>query len=363
MKVRTLALLALAAAIAPLALELGVRAAGFSAPFWHRPDPRVGQTLRPGTQGWYTREGPRNFVRVNAAGFRDREHTLDKAENTYRIAVLGDEQSEALQLPLEKTWWSLLGADLEACGVGQGRRVEMLNFGIESFGTGQELAMLETTAMRYQPDLVLLQFSPGNDAQNNSFALAVEKERPFYRLDAGGALHVDDSFNATPAFARHASPAHEIARRIGDRSRGFQYLITLPGRGFFPRAYAAGVQTSLFAPPRDALWEEAWGVTEALIARAHDYSRRNGARFVLVAIPEHAQVHPERLRREASDLFYPDKRIGGFAARKGILAIFIAQEMAVAAAGRSFYYKRLLNEEGSRIAAELIAQRICAGAR
>lgn len=262
--------------LAPLALELAVRASGYSAPFWYRPDAQLGWTLRPGTQGWYTREG-RTYVRINHAGFRDRGHSLDKPDGAYRIAVLGDEQAEAMQVELRDAWWSRLGEALEGCSLAGGRRVEVLNFGVGGYGTAQELALLESVALRYRPDLVLLQFNPLNDPQNNSFALAVEKERPFYRLEAG-RLRVDDSFNAAASFARHAAPSHEIARRVADRSRALQWLSMLPEDQRRP-----GVQKALLGPPPDALWEEAWRISEALILRAGEVSRRNGAAFALLS--------------------------------------------------------------------------------
>ena len=98
--------------VALLGLELAVRASGYSAVFWYRPDARLGWTLRPGAQGWFIKEG-RTFVRINDAGFRDRDHSLHKPDDVYRIAVLGDEHAEAMQVELPDTWWSLLGHRLE----------------------------------------------------------------------------------------------------------------------------------------------------------------------------------------------------------------------------------------------------------
>ena len=40
-----------------LALEVGLRVAGFSAPVWYQPDAELGWKLRPGAQGWFTAEG------------------------------------------------------------------------------------------------------------------------------------------------------------------------------------------------------------------------------------------------------------------------------------------------------------------
>ena len=325
MKKKVLLFAALGAALlAPLALELAVRASGYSAVFWYRPDAQLGWTLRPGTQGWFTKEvateGRATFVTINAAGFRDRDHALDKPDDVFRIAVLGDEHSEAMQVELQDTWWSRLGHALEGCSVAGGKRIEMLNFGVTSYGTAQELVMLETVAMRYRPDLVLLQFTPTNDPQNNSFALAADKERPFYRLEAG-RLRIDESFNSTPKFARHAAPSHEIARKIGDRSRAVQWLSMLPEDKSRP-----GVQKALLGPPKDELWEEAWQITEALILKMDDYSRRNGARFAILSVS------------------------GGYGGER------IA---ALAAKNRLQFVSLDLKAEGQRSAAELTAKALC----
>lgn len=336
---RRLAVLAALAAVALVAgLELAVRISGYSAPFWYRPDPQLGWTLRPGTKGWFIKEG-RAYVRINDAGFRDRDRALDKPDGVFRIAVLGDEHSEAMQVEQPQAWWSLLGAELDGCSVAGGRQVEVLNFGVTSYGTAQELVMLETRALRYQPDLVLLQFTPGNDPQNNSFALAREKERPFYRLDGEGRLHIDDSFNTALGFTRHAAPTHEIARRIGDRSRAVQWLSMLPeGQAH------VGVSKALLGPPPSEVWEEAWRITEALVLRMQDVSRRNGAQFALVTLP--AQLPGQPPAR------YGEERILALAAKHGIPAVDVSLEP-------SQYYRTRWNSEGQRLAAERIASALC----
>jgi len=329
-----LSVLGAALGVALLGLELLVRASGYSAPFWYRPDAQMGWTLRPNIQGWFIKEG-RAFVTINSAGFRDREHTLDKPDEVFRVAVLGDEHSEAMQVELADTWWSLVGRQLEGCSVAGGKHVEVLNFGVSSYGTAQELAMLESVAMRYRPDLVLLQFSAGNDPQNNSFALAVEKERPFYRLDAGGVPRIDDSFNTTPKFQRHAAPSHELARRVADRSRAVQWLSMLPEDKRPP-----GVQKALLGPPASELWEDAWRITEALVLRMDDYVRRNGARFGMVIVP----ATPESS--------YGERRIDALAAKHGIKTVGVYLE-------KPAYYRTRWNRDGQRAAAELIASTFC----
>ncbi len=360
------------AAVVAAGAELAVRYSGYSAPFWTRPDAQLGWSLRPGTHGWFTKEG-RNFVQVSDTGLRDRDHTLDKPDDVYRIALLGDEHSEAMQVPLAATWWSLLAVRLEQCGLAPGKRIEVINFGVTGYGTAQEYAMLETRAMRYRPDLVLLQFSSGNDVQNNSFALAEDKDRPFWLRDARGELHVDESFATTPRFVARSSLSHELARKLGDRSRAFQLASMIPEGALIPRVYTAahaapGYQGALLTAPRDKLWQEAWDVTEGLLTQALDFSRRNGAKFAVVAVPDPIQVTSDRMLRESAqaklgvpDLFYPERRLENWGKTEGAPVIILGPAMA--AERQPLYYRHLWNEEGQRVAAGLIARRLCPAGR
>ena len=77
------------------AAEIGLRLIGISYPEFHRLDDTRGWAPRPGVAGWWTVEGEA-FVANNAAGFRDSEHDLAKAEGVYRIAVL-DERLDFLE--------------------------------------------------------------------------------------------------------------------------------------------------------------------------------------------------------------------------------------------------------------------------
>src|SRR2546423_8703719 len=78
--------------------EVFLRVAGYSAPLFYMPDYYRGIVLRPNIAGTYQREG-RNYVAINSAGLRDREHSIAKPANTIRIALLGDSYCEALQVP------------------------------------------------------------------------------------------------------------------------------------------------------------------------------------------------------------------------------------------------------------------------
>src|SRR6185295_3778210 len=109
-----LSLIIFGIAIASLIAEVGLRLSGYSYPEFYQLDNSRGYSLRPGMEGWYRKEG-RSYVRINSDGLRDREHAKTKPADTLRIAILGDSYAEALQVPQEQAFWSVLENRLQGC--------------------------------------------------------------------------------------------------------------------------------------------------------------------------------------------------------------------------------------------------------
>ena len=364
---------------AVLLFEIVLRVVGFSAPIWYRPDSHVGGVLRPGVEGWFKGEG-RAYVRISSAGLRDREHSIEKPEGVYRVAVLGDSFSEAMQVDVKDAFWSVLGDKLTQCAYRPGKKIEVINFGVSGFGTAQEYLMLESVVMRYRPDLVLLQFMNGNDVTDNSIALNAERMRPYFLLDRRRELVLDASFVTTKVFQRQSSALMEFARSVADHSRVLQLIRAFMKNAVFPRAspdtaIEPGLNPAVLAAPRDSSWEDAWTVTEHLILAMNEYLGKRGVPLVVVTTPFAIQVHPDRQVREAEqaklgipDLFYPDRRIEAYVRKRGIAAIPLTYEMQrLAESGRIYFHgfpnTRMgighWNENGHRVAAEIIARHLC----
>jgi lysophospholipase L1-like esterase len=358
-----------------------LRAFGFSVPLYYEPDPRLGWILRAGASGWYTDEG-RAFLRINSVGMHDREHPVAKPEGVYRIVVLGDSYSEAKQVPIDSTYWFLLPSHLARCGFQAGKTAEALNFSVSGYGTAQELILLRVLAARYQPDLVLLQFTGSNDVRNNSRSLEPGKNRPFFVLNADGRLELDDSFASQPGFRRVVSPVWRAYRGVARYSRLVQLVRAATHR---PKTQQLATQTAIaeagldeaeLSPPRDPRWEDAWRVTEALIAEVRNEAARHGARTLVMTVPWPAQVLPNPREREAfaaragvPDLGYPDRRIEAFGRAHDIPVLTLASGMAQAAEAESAFLNGFgdrqgighWNSAGHRVAAGLIAGSLCSG--
>src|SRR6476659_8509853 len=188
-----LLLVAGAILVALLIAEVALRVSGFSYFSPYAPDQDVGYSLRPGAEGWWKKEGL-TYVKINSHGFHDREHTIAKPPDTLRIAVVGDSFTEALQVPLEKAFWSVMEPKLQHCLQPASAKVEVLNFGVSGFSTAQELVLLQKRVWQFSPDVVVLLVTTGNDVRDNSPTLNPQREQPIpYFVFQNGTLVLDDS--------------------------------------------------------------------------------------------------------------------------------------------------------------------------
>ncbi len=308
-------------------------------------DEFTGTRLEPGHRFVFQSEGYSSNV-INSRGLRDREHTLKKTTDTFRIAILGDSFSEAFQVAQENTFWSVLERDLQATPEFKNRNVEVINFGVSGFGTIQEWQMLEHYVGDYAPDLVLLAFLPGNDVRNNSRQLESDHRRPFAELN-DGKLQLDFSFRDDPdekrfrqltwsackdQAIRHSCVVHLLYRALENwRSRTVSQKA--PNTDF-TRADEAGIDSAVFAPPKTDAWRDAWEITDQVLEAMQTKSKEMGADFVVVILNNSVEVHPDpKVTLELAqklgvvDLNEPQRRIIASGQRYGFPVIDLLKPM------------------------------------
>jgi len=375
--------------------EIVLRLIGFSYPPFHQPDPITGLSLRPNTSGWYRKEG-QAYVATNSQGLRDRERSLAKPPGTYRVAILGDSYPEALQVDVERTFWWLLEQRLDACAFKSAKHIDVINLGVSGFGTGQELRMLLTRGLAYQPDLVILAFFPGNDVRNNSRELEPDKMRPFYLLDPAGALRLDDTFARSMEFRRRTARLRRAGKELSKYLRTLQLIYYVKDLRDMQRAQVdaagapaaaapaparpvgeAGLDNQIFRDPPDQKWEEAWRLTERLILELKQTAASARAEFAVVIVSIGIQVHPDKAVREAfarrlgvEDLTYPERRLTQFGERTNTRVITLVPDLQRHAERNNVYLHGFTNtslgsghwnEAGHAAAADIIGARLCRG--
>lgn len=387
--------------------EVALRVAGYSAPEFYSLDHSRGYALRPGAEGWFRREGEA-YIRINSDGLRDHEHSITKPQNVVRIALLGDSYPEAFPVATEEAFWSVMERKLQECDAFQGKQVEILNFGVSGYGTGQELLTLREQVWKYSPDIVMLAVTTNNDVIDNSRALKKTDKIPYFVYN-DNRLTLDDSFKNSRAFLSRQSPINRFGRWLRDHSRvvqaaveghhGFRVRLeswrakraqpqptgvteakdtgeTPKKRDLFLLAEELGTEHLVYLEPVDAVWNDAWRVTEGLIVAMREEVKSRGAKFLVVTLSNGPQVLPEpKLREEFKkrlgivDLFYPDNRIKALCMREQIPVLTLAPELQEFAELKNVLIHGFgsdlgnghWNAIGHRVAGELIAKKICEG--
>lgn len=372
----------------PFFMELALRAGGmhFDAELYVL-DRSLGWRLRPSTSGFVSVE-TKQYVRINSRGFRDRERAYEKASDTIRVAVLGNSWTEALQVPLDKTYCSVLERQLTQSGCFGRKKVEVLNFGVAGYSTGQELLLLQQEVWRYHPDIILLAFYPARDIANNIRELnnAVNPEQSPYFVYRNGELVLDDSFRALPALQPREMLGQAVCYKVTEHVRVFQAVsalqqaakIRLAMADVKERAERSGLDNleyTIYTPPGTSDMQRAWQITEELLLAMRDQVKSHGADFRVVVLATRPQVNPDPAKRAelmhklgVRDLSYADDRLRDFGVRERISVTALAPALsAYAQAHHEFvngFNSRNLgaghwNETGHRIAGETVAAALC----
>ncbi len=113
-------------------------------------------------------------IRVNADGFRGPDYPLSKPEGVFRIIMLGDSETLSIMLAEREALAAQLEDELNQASAKT--RYEVLNFGVEGYNAFQELEQLKIKGLKYDPDLIILNYvlndpEPGEYYFNKTFLM------------------------------------------------------------------------------------------------------------------------------------------------------------------------------------------------
>jgi lysophospholipase L1-like esterase len=359
-------------------LELGVRWLHLVPDRFWEPDPVLGVRLIPGDHGWWTQEDREFLVRVqiNHEGLRDVEHRYAKPPGVFRILVLGDSFVEAMHVPLESTFSRQLQERFDReSGAG---KIEVISAGVSGYGTASEVLYFEREGKRYQPDLVLLAFYPGNDVKNNSPTLE-DTLKPVYGADGTLQRVVGEAPRSRPGgwrgllarsaayhyfrqllLLRHPRLARALIRHGWLKAAAVR---TVPEQNGIPIDYG------VYAPSPDPAWRQAWSYTDALLLRLqHDVSAA-GAGLAIAVLCARDQIYPRwwqeivaahpHMQNRQWDLDSPQHRVEFWCAEHGVPCLALAPAFRAAAANSvplHFHHDGHWTAAGHRLAAVELAR-------
>jgi lysophospholipase L1-like esterase len=209
------------------------------------------QTARMPIGGW--------SVRIDAAGFRGPDHTLQKSGGQFRILLLGDSYTFGWAVAEDSTY----GSVLERLLLGRGancRKVEVINGGVNGYNTEQEIGFFRLIGLKYHPDLVIIGFTP-NDIMTES---------------------------ETKTMLRY--PA---LRRLLEQSALYQFLAPRLKTLIFARERGAYTETmSKFLEQPDSAVLVRWAQVRSALLQLRDMAERDSFRLLIAAFPFATQIDP-----------------------------------------------------------------------
>ena len=265
------------------------------------PHPTRTIAYNPNAKGWHQELDFNVPTNINAQGLRGLD--IGAKDQRKRILLVADSTTFGSGVVVEEIIPTRLGEELG------NDRVEIINGGFATYNTVQELLFLKEEGLAYDPDLVILAFSPNTDVQTNTLALQrlhqKKTVRAYASLDDKGQLQLDLSY--VKAFYEKEKDRTQADRRKAYYKRHVVYRLT--------KMFVKSLQTSEFQDPNifigwpflaefapeystrgmgaeayQRLWEDGWAVTQALILRMRDLVEAQGGRFAMMVMAPKLQV-------------------------------------------------------------------------
>jgi len=214
--------------------------------YLHTYSPVYGWTPRPSFR--YTLAG--SETTINRLGYRGREVAWARTPGRPRIVMLGDSITFGYGVRDGETF----SAVMETLDP----RLEVVNLGVQGYGTDQELLKLEREGFAYAPDIVVLNVCLANDLLDNASARSIYDgvyPKPYFRLEEGRLVEVAGHVALSPP--RRLALLYPSLRDFVRPSRRAQRFLEAPElRGvkvvdLRPRFEAAGFNADTF--PRYSL--------------------------------------------------------------------------------------------------------------
>lgn len=342
-----------------LVLEGLLRFAGCSPqPTINEFHPRWGWAKRPGAKVHRETSEFEVTFEINDKGLRNPPIPYEKPDGVTRILFVGD--SFTLGYTVEDH--DLFLRRFERAMRARGHRVEAINGGTEGYSNDQELLWLMDEGLKYRPDYVV--FLPYlNDIFWNTQDHYTDKPKPLYRL-RDGELEAPRERLKDPG----ATPWWESHTALGNAWRMWHLARLLPRTTVAGRTVYLEDAPLLRRPP--ARIEEAWRLTEALVARFADVVREAGARPLALIVPNKWEIHSDEppatlggLGRESMAPSGPTDRYLRACEAAGFLVVDPRPELRRRAeAGQRLYHRKdwHWNAAGNEAVAQALVERFLA---
>jgi len=303
-------------------------------------------------------------LKFNKDGFRGKNRSYKKPQNTCRIAILGDSQIAAIATKTEETLVYQLEKKLNQ----QHPDItwEVFNFGITAASTAQELVLFRKLVTKYNPDIVICAYYIGNDFSDNYDKLSTYP-RIYMDMDQNGDLYVKPFLTVRK----------KISTWLNRHSRFYVWQkhttnILADKLKKSDTFYKVREGKLIFMNKDSKKLNYAWKLNEKIIHTFHKEVLQETGYFLFVVIPNSHQLYHDRWKsfvvkdpdaRPYLNADYPDQKLSEILKKKNIDSVFLRRRLEDYIDNRPHYEPDAqvlyngtghLNEKGQKIATETI---------
>jgi acetyltransferase AlgX (SGNH hydrolase-like protein) len=317
--------------------ELVLRVRGMASTVRYVWDPDIGLLLGPGQRARRVQPEFRTDVFVNQHGWHDCEHLYTKPPGVTRIVLVGDSFIEATEVPVATTVHRVLESVLNERMAP--RRYEVIALGAPATGTATEYVLIKKFALRYHPDIVIVNFFTLNDVSDNLFTLARQPGRPYFRV-RNDRLELEHMPRLR--WGQRWTILFRL-QRLGLYHAAWAFIL-----GWFSRSLDHRTDFAVFSDSSSD-FELAWKVTEAALRSIDEIVRAAGARLLVTVTPPKEAIYQDEFQSLrltfpgiAFDMGAVEKRLAAVLERLGIDHHFLTPDLGAASrsTGARLYWPR-----------------------
>ena len=183
--------------------------------------PAVVYEFKPGLDSYFKLAG----FKTNSQGLRDKECSLEKPANTFRVAVIGGSFTVPAGVEIDQAFHSILENRLNQ--EFPDLNYEFINFGVSGYRINNKIATLKYKALEYKPDLILFvldssQFTEDDEKEFNpkstknqffqSFTYKLISKIKLFESDRKHQEFLDDHLRGLKEFDLTLKDLHRISR-------------------------------------------------------------------------------------------------------------------------------------------------------
>lgn len=272
------------------------------------PDPILGVTHLPNSTFEFHLTEPtgKEMIRrrTNSHGFVGKEISKTKPSDVYRVVVLGDSFTEALQVHEGESYSELVQISLSKSAAEQ--KIEVINAGVSGYSPMTYYLYLKRELLSFKPDLVLLQLFANDvfeDHKTAAMSVFDENNVPvqinrYFKKEKRVVSEVFYKFDrALKKISRFYAYLMRSFAKLGKKSSYNKEMTAKEEFSDFNQFFPIQPGTRLYR--NESFHQQAIGRTLFYLKSIHELLKTKSIPLVVFYIPNEAQVHQSKTAQSA----------------------------------------------------------------